>query len=210
MNVALVGDSTLDNAAYTSGGPAVTDQLRVELGESHSVSLVARDGDITRDVPHQLRSMPGSTTHIVLSVGGNDALAHLDLLSSRVATVGEAMSELGRALSQFEGDYRRCLREVVALGRPTIVCAIYNGNFLPDERGAIECTARLFNDVIIQAASDAGCTILDLRRVCVDRSDFFNPIEANTQGGAKIARGLGELLLAETPPGIFPHRRDMV
>jgi lysophospholipase L1-like esterase len=210
MHVALVGDSTLDNGAYTGGGPAVADQLRVELGESHSVSLVAVDGDTTRDVPNRLRSVPKRTTHIVLSVGGNDALQHLDLLARPVTTVAEALSELSYALSSFEVNYRACLREVLKLDCPTIVCTVYNGDFPPEERRVIECTVRLFDDVIIQAASDAGCPILDLRRTCVERSHYWDPIEPNEQGGRAIASALGKILLAGTPPGIYPRRSEAI
>ena len=40
----------------------------------------------------------------------------------------------------------------------------------------------------------AGCPVIDLRRVCNERSDYFNPIEPNEQGGGKIAEAIVDVL----------------
>ena len=74
-HVALLGDSIFDNAAYTGGRPDVITQLRPLLS-GWSATLLALDGARTEDVPRQLTQLPRDTTHLVLSVGGNDALAH--------------------------------------------------------------------------------------------------------------------------------------
>ena len=54
MHLVLIGDSTLDNRPYTDGGPAVIDHVVKQLGEGSTASLLAVDGNMTRDVERQL------------------------------------------------------------------------------------------------------------------------------------------------------------
>jgi hypothetical protein len=82
MHVALLGDSIFDNAAYTGGGPDLVTQLLPILPSGWEATLLAVDGARTDDVGRQLSGLPRQTSHVVLSVGGNDALAHGDLLES--------------------------------------------------------------------------------------------------------------------------------
>ena len=43
--------------------------------------MIAVDGDTTKEVlSNQIGKIPNSSTHIVLSVGGNDLLQNLDIL----------------------------------------------------------------------------------------------------------------------------------
>ena len=188
MHLVLIGDSTLDNRPYTDGGPAVIDHVVKQLGEGSTASLLAVDGDMTRDVERQLETLPPSATHLVLSVGGNDALALSDVLARPAGNVSAALSELADVLDEFEESYRRCLSGVTALSLSTIVCTIYNGAFTdPSEQRVLSTTVRLFNDVIMQCALDAGCSVVDLRRVCTEPADYWDPIEPNAEGGRKIA-----------------------
>ena len=191
MHLVLIGDSTLDNRPYSDGGPAVIDHVAEHLGEGSTASLLAVDGDMTRDVVRQLESLPPGASHLVLSVGGNDALALSDVLARPAANVSSALSELADVLDEFEESYRRCLSGVVARSLPTIVCTIYNGAFTdPSEQRILSTTVRLFDDVIMQCAFDVGCSVVDLRRVCTEPTDYWNPIEPNAEGGRKIASAI--------------------
>ena len=49
---------------------------------------------------------------------------------------------------------------------------------------------RLFNDVIAREAFSHGLTLIDLRLVCSEDTDFANPIEPSVAGGAKIAAAI--------------------
>jgi hypothetical protein len=51
MQVALLGDSIFDNAAYTGGGPDLVTQLRRILPSGWEATLLAVDGARTDDVP---------------------------------------------------------------------------------------------------------------------------------------------------------------
>ena len=79
-HIILLGDSIFDNAAYTSGGPDVISQVRQLLPSGNRASLLALDGATTEHVPSQLGRMPPDATHLVLSVGGNNALMNSSIL----------------------------------------------------------------------------------------------------------------------------------
>ncbi|HUF12944.1 MAG TPA: hypothetical protein VMN78_07595 [Longimicrobiales bacterium] len=81
-HVVLLGDSIFDNASYVPGEPPVEAQLRAVMGDA-SVTLVAVDGAVVTDVPSQLVRLPRQATHLVMSVGGNDALGYVDVLPER-------------------------------------------------------------------------------------------------------------------------------
>src|SRR4051794_27433382 len=71
--VALLGDSVFDNAAYVGNGPDVAQQLRLLAG-GFEVTLLARDGATLSDIHSQSRGIERGTSHLVISIGGNDAL----------------------------------------------------------------------------------------------------------------------------------------
>src|SRR3954470_19629050 len=67
MHVAMLGDSVFDNASYLAGDPDVRAQSQSVLTEAE-VSSIARDGAVIADIAMQLRQIPRSVTHIVVSV----------------------------------------------------------------------------------------------------------------------------------------------
>ncbi len=75
-HLVLLGDSIFDNARYTSGGPDVVSQVRRLLPSGWSASLLAMDGSTTDNIADQMQRVPDETTHLVLSIGGNNALLH--------------------------------------------------------------------------------------------------------------------------------------
>ena len=194
-HVVLLGDSIFDNAAYTSGGPDVASQLRRILPGGWSATLLAVDGARTDEVTHQLARLPADASHLVLSVGGNDALAQGDLLEIRAAPAAQILGFLADAASQFERRYRRLAIQLLRPGLPLTVCTIYNGNFPDPEFQRIVGTAlSVFNDAILRVAFEHALTVIDLRLVCSEPLDYANPIEPSTAGGAKIARSILESL----------------
>jgi hypothetical protein len=192
MHLILLGDSTLDNCSYTNGGLDVRGHIDSRLPQGSSVSLLANDGACTRDVRYQLNKMPSTATHLVLSVGGNDALGHIGIFERpEVMNMFGAVCDLTDILDEFQESYRTCLDQVLAHSLPTVVCMIYNGAFPdPSYQRVLTTTARLFDDVIMECALDAGCPLVDLRRVCTDSADYFNPIEPGAAGGKKIASAI--------------------
>ncbi|MDB4880802.1 MAG: hypothetical protein JWL60_2248 [Gemmatimonadetes bacterium] len=194
-HLVLLGDSIFDNAAYVRGGPDVIAGLREMLPEGWRATLGAVDGAVIDDVRRQVASMPPDASHLVLSVGGNDALGHSGLLDTRASSSAQVLGWFADAVEGFEGRYRRMLDAVQARGLPLAVCTIYNGNLgEPSQRLATTALA-LFNDVILRVAGEQALPVIELRRVCTEPADYANPIEPSVQGGGKIARAIVTTLL---------------
>ena len=206
MHVILLGDSTLDNQDYTDGGPDVVTHLNGLLGDHGRATLLAMDGAVIDNVREQMEllltlhgpeapSPAEPPTHIVLSVGGNDLLELLPMLREPVGTVAEGLLRVMEDSRVFGEAYRSLLDEVLALGLPTIVCAVYNGAFPdPAEATMLAGALRIFNHEMIEAGLDRGLPVLDLRRVCNEPGDYWDPIEPNEHGGGKIAAAILERL----------------
>jgi lysophospholipase L1-like esterase len=190
-HVILLGDSIFDNAAYTAGGPDVVSQLRKLLPSGWTATLAAVDGHRIDDVNRQLARVPKDATHLVLSVGGNDALSHGDLLTRQARSAAEVLGLIATAAEEFERRYRALIARLVQGGMPVVICTIYNGNFPDREFQRIASTAlTVFNDAILRVGFERQLTVIDLRLVCDEAADYANPIEPSVVGGAKIARAV--------------------
>jgi len=193
-HIVLLGDSIFDNAAYTEGGPDVVTQLRGLLPTGWSATLAAVDGAQAADVAAQLAQVDAAATHLVLSVGGNDALMASGLLDEPVYSSADALRLIAATVREFETRYRAAVAACLARGLPLAVCTIYHGNF-PDpdyrERAIVALTA--LNDAIVRTACAHGLDVIDLRAVCDLPQDYANPIEPSSIGGAKIARAIARV-----------------
>jgi hypothetical protein len=186
-HVVLLGDSIFDNARYVPDRPPVIEQVRRGLPAAWKATLVAVDGHTVEDIAQQLPRVPEGATHLVVSIGGNDALSASGLLHERAGTVGAALAVLGEALAEFRTGYAAMLASVLALGKPTAVCTIYDT--IPILGEAERAALAGFNDFISRAAVSAGVPLIDLRGICTTADDYspLSPIEPSVVGGAKIA-----------------------
>ncbi len=187
-HVVLLGDSIFDNASYVPGRPSVIQHLVRLLPAGWRATLLAVDGDVTAGVADQLAGLPDDSTHLVVSVGGNDAISQSGFLQEPARSAMEVLGRLATIQGEFRDDYREMLRRVRALGRPTAVCTIYDAvPGLPRESAT---ALAAFNDVILREAFAAGLPVLDLRLLCNEDSDYssLSPIEPSASGGGKIAR----------------------
>ncbi len=195
--VHLLGDSIFDNAAYVRGGPTVIDQVRKCLPRDWQATLGAIDGDCVADVAGQVAGRGRDVTHLVVSVGGNDALLAVGILAEPARRVGDALRVLGRAGAAFEAEYRRMVQAVVATDLPAALCTIYYPRFADPELQREAVTAlTVFNDAILRAAAEGSLPVIDLRRICTEEADYANEIEPSSAGGAKIAAAIAGLLAA--------------
>jgi lysophospholipase L1-like esterase len=201
-HIILLGDSIFDNGVYVPGQPDVVKQLRAVLPSGWTASLLAVDGAVTRSVASQLPRIPRDATHLVLSVGGNDALGESHILGSPARTVGEAVMMLAEAQERFTRNYADMLDELLGLGLPTALCTIYDTPASAPNHRIIRTALALFNDVITRAAFGNGLSLIDLRLICSEDKDYANPIEPSAKGGEKIARVIAGLIVG---PGSEPR-----
>jgi hypothetical protein len=193
-HVVLLGDSIFDNAIYVPDRPPVIEQVRRGLPTGWKATLLAVDGHTTEDVSTQLGKVPADATHLVLSVGGNDALGASITLGEPAATVGDALTILAEVIVQFRDRYFHLIASLLEKHLPLCVCTIYDS--IPN-LGEAELTALTgFNDVITRAAITAKLPLIDLRTVCNHPDDYspLSPIEPSVTGGAKIADAICRML----------------
>ncbi|HEX8308802.1 MAG TPA: GDSL-type esterase/lipase family protein [Allosphingosinicella sp.] len=199
--VLLLGDSIFDNAAYVRGGPDVVRQLRSKLPAGWDATLLAVDGAVTREVEAQLAGLPQDSTHLVVSVGGNDALGASFLLGRPVATVAEALSVLETAQGRFASDYSEMAKAVLSAGIPVAFCTIYDTPPSAPDHRIVRTALALFNDVITRTAFANGAGLIDLRLICGRDEDYANPIEPSVRGGDKIASAIAAWAAGGNPAG---------
>lgn len=193
-HIALLGDSIFDNAAYTGGEPDVAGHLRAILPAPWRATLCAVDGSAAADLARQLGTVPVDASHLVVAVGGNDALDEIDMLDLPVTSTAQALALFGRRIHAFEARYRNALEAVLARGLPTSVCTIYNGDLPPEQAPLARVALMLFDDTILRVAFEHRLSVLELRLVCDEKADYANPIEPSGRGGRKIAGAVARMV----------------
>ena len=205
-NIILAGDSIFDNVRYIkSGEPDVTKQLQGLLDKDDKVSRLAIDGHVINHVEGQLRNLPNDTTHLVISVGGNDTLDILEEFSRKTEDIGDSFLKLHDLRESFESDYIKMLTNALSFNIPTTLCTIYHPCFDHSEMERVSdymilgvnnetlqkmamTALPIFNDVIFQEAVNFNLPVIDLRLIFNDESDYANPIEPSAIGGIKMAK----------------------
>lgn len=195
-HLVLLGDSIFDNALYVGDKPEVIKQLQTKLPDGWNATLKAIDGDKINDVYAQLEQLPKDATHLILSVGGNNALSHLGILDRSVNSSAQVFSELAEISEEFERQYQKLLTKILSFKLPTVICTIYHPNHSEylERRIAIAALAT-FNDVIIRQAFGAGIPLIDLRLTCNQPQDYANAIEPSSIGGEKIVNAIMNVVL---------------
>ena len=201
-HVILIGDSIFDNAAYVAGGDDVVRQVRARLPAGWRATLRAVDGATVSGVAPQLAAAPEDATHLVVSIGGNDALGHLGVLDDSANSVAAALTRLAEIREGFDAAYGAMLAAVLARRLPTALCTIYNPRFPEPHLQRLAITGlTIFNDCILRHAFARALAVFDLRLICNEDEDYANPIEPSGQGGKKIATAIADWLRHEVRPG---------
>ncbi len=203
-HVVLLGDSIFDNAAYVRRGePDVAAQLRAKLPRDWKATLCAVDGAVTSGVMRQLERVPSDASHLVVSVGGNDALQNMGVMREGARSVAEAMGKLAGVRERFALGYRAMVEAVAARRLPVALCTVYDARFPdPQEQRLVVAGLSLFNDVITREAFSRRLPLIDLRLICDEADDYANPIEPSAKGGDKIAAAIAQAVVGNT---IFPR-----
>ncbi|MBB3019811.1 lysophospholipase L1-like esterase [Microvirga lupini] len=203
-HVVLLGDSIFDNGAYVRRGePDVIRQVQERLQNDWKATLCAVDGAITTGVLSRLSRVPSDASHLVVSVGGNDALASSGILREQARSVAEVVGRFAAVQDEFARNYRTMLDHILALRLPTAICTIYDARFPdPQEQRLVVTALSIFNDVITREAFTRRLHLIDLRLICDEPDDYANPIEPSAKGGDKIAGVIAQVVAGNT---IFPR-----
>lgn len=189
-HVVLLGDSIFDNGPYVPANETVSDHLSAILPAGWRSTLLAKDGAVVSSVAEfQIHRIPQDTTHLVLSVGGNNALSvSAYMLGQKANSIRDALTALSRPLLEFAEEYEGLLDRLRTLQLPLIVCTVYDA--VPGLQAAEKMGLSLFNDVITRNVIGSGDIMMDLRDICTEAVDYseVSPIEPSSVGGAKIAR----------------------
>jgi lysophospholipase L1-like esterase len=193
--LALFGDSILDNAAYTHPEPDTTAHLERQLGADWTVQRLAQDGAMMHNVGEQLSALRDRPAVAVLSVGGNDAIEHIDILEQPAVTSGTVLEDLEKIGASFHTAYERVARAVAQRAARTIVCTIYEVQLEPPAFAKrVRVPLAVINDRILRVAAKLGLDTLELRSVCTEPADFVQQIEPSAQGAAKIAKAIVDVM----------------
>ena len=203
-HVVLLGDSIFDNGSYVRRGePDVVAQVQAKLPAGSQATLCAVDGAVTSGVERQLARIPADATHLVVSVGGNDALRSSGLLREQARSVAEVITKFALVQDEFARNYRTMLHAVLERRLPTALCTIYDARFPdPQEQRLVVTALSIFNDVITREAFTRRLHLIDLRLICNEPDDYANPIEPSAKGGDKIAGVIAQVAAGNT---IFPR-----
>jgi hypothetical protein len=194
-HIILLGDSIFDNTRYTLGQPDVITQVRQHVPPDWQATLLAVDGSTTAEVQSQLERLPPGASHLVLSIGGNNAITNAGILNAPIQSSADALRELARVAAEFEDAYGSAVKACKATDLPLAVCTIYNGCFEESGYQQLVSTALMvFNDVILRVAIEFRLPVIDLRFICTSKEDYANPIEPSSAGGAKIAAAIVDLV----------------
>jgi hypothetical protein len=189
--LALFGDSILDNAPYTRPEPDTTAHLERLLGGDWAVRRFATDGATMRDVAAQLRAFRDRAAVAVLSVGGNDAIAHIGILDQPAANSGAVLEQLDTIAEAFHRQYEAVARAVAERANRVMLCTIYDVQLEPAVRAKrVRVPLGVLNDRILRTAARLGLDSLELRSICTDPADFVQEIEPSPRGAAKIAQAI--------------------
>jgi hypothetical protein len=203
-HVVLLGDSIFDNGAYVRRGePDVVKQVQGKLPQGWKATLCAVDGAVTSGVPSQLSRVPSDASHLVVSVGGNDALRSSGILREQARSVAEVIGKFAAVQDEFARNYCAMLDRILERRLPTAVCTIYDARFPdPQEQRLVVTALSIFNDVITREAFARRLPLIDLRLICDEPDDYANPIEPSAKGGDKIAGVIAQVAAGNT---IFPR-----
>ena len=186
--IVLLGDSIFDNAGYVDHGESVIEHLQASMQKKCKATLLAVDGDVIVDVYSQIELLSQNTTHVFLSIGGNDALRIVNVLQQPSSTVGEAMETFTEIRLDFQNRYRQLITQIKLKVDKLIICTVHDS--VPDIEPRALTALSLFNEIILKEAFSIGAPVIDLRLLCNEKEDYstVSPIEPSGQGVRKIVK----------------------
>src|SRR5712691_3861813 len=151
----------------------------------------------------RVRAIPGDASHIVVCIDGGWAIETSGLLQERAQTIRDALDMLAAAADEFENAFVRLIAAATETGLPTIVCTLVPARYLEPSQQRVAATAlAIFNDRILRRAFAARLSIVELRLVCDEESDYANETLLSRSGVRKVSNvGRSALYEVSREPG---------
>jgi hypothetical protein len=189
-HLALLGDGILANGAHTGREPDTASLIR-QLLPAWKVSLLAAEGSAMAAVASQLKQLPADVDLVVLSIGGNDAMTHVDLLEQPTKSSGDTLDALVGMVDDFAAGFDPVAKSVRDRSPRLVVCTIYEPPLVGlNTASRARVLLTLLNDHILRTAYRWGLDVLDLRAICTIPEDFTQQIAPSATGAAKIGRAI--------------------
>ncbi len=192
----LLGDSIIDNKTYVQHGElSVLEHL--EHLSNHEFQQLAYDGHTTKNViSGQINSpMISTSSHLVLSIGGNDLLNNIPFLSEGpLENINDAIAGVQQYIFKpLIKRFETIVEKLSSHRANLLLCTIYEGDLgRSDEyRGVLDSSKMMvssFNDIVYKTAMKYKADVLELRHIFVSPEDYANPIEPSHSGGEKLAK----------------------
>lgn len=149
------------------------------------------------------RAIPLDATHIGICVDGGWAIEASGLLGESAQSISGALDALATAADQFEEVFAKLVAAALEAGLPTVVCTLVPSRHLDPSRRRVAATAlAIFNDRILRQAVAAKLSIVDLRVVCDEESDYASETLLSRAGVRKVANvGRAALYEVSREPG---------
>jgi lysophospholipase L1-like esterase len=142
-------------------------------------------------VPAQAQHLPRDVDLAVLSVGGNDAMEHVDLLQQPAQSSGQTLDALTAMADEFAANYDRVAKSVRDRAPRLVLTTIYEPPLVGKNTASrARVLLTLLNDHVLRTAYRLGMDVLDLRAICTSPGDFSLQIQPSAAGAAKIAKAI--------------------
>jgi hypothetical protein len=136
----------------------------------------------------RVRAIPVDTSHIGVCIDGGWAIETSGLLKGDTQSIRGALDALASAADEFENIFVRLIAAATETGLPTIVCTLVPARYAEPSQQRVAATAlAIFNDRILRRAFAARLSIVELRLVCDEESDYANETLLSRSGVRKVA-----------------------
>ena len=196
--ITLLGDSIIDNKTYVQKGELSVLEHLENISE-YEYTQLAFDGDTTLNVLNGQLLSPGIATssHLVLSIGGNDLLQNLSFLyEGPVDKINDAVAGVQQYIFKpLEQRFETIIEKLSSHRANLLLCTVYEGDLgrtdeFRDVLDSSKIMVSSFNDTVYKTASMYNADVLELRHIFTSPEDYANPIEPSHIGGEKLAQAI--------------------
>jgi hypothetical protein len=136
----------------------------------------------------RVRAIPAGVTHIGICVDGGWAIETSGLLKGRAQSIRDALDTLAAAADEFENMFARLIAAAAEADVPTIVCTLVPARYVEPSQQRVGATAlAIFNDRVLRRAVAARFSIVELRLICDEDSDYASETLLSHAGVRKVA-----------------------